>query len=201
MSLASNRLKLSAILAMFLLPLLVAVLMYRGQLPLFSGEPINQGTLVQPPVALDWTVAIADPALEPVEALLGSWVMLMAVPAGCDEACLQKVTGLRQVHKASGRERHRLELVLLTESLPDQSLKQRFLNIYEQFRVLADPSDKIHKSIQTALVQSGLSANGLNTYLVDPMGNIMMAYNTSDSEARMSKDLKRLLAWSKQDKG
>lgn len=201
MSLASNRLKLSAILAMFLLPLLVAVLMYRGQIPLFSGESINQGTLIQPPIALDWTVAIAEPALEPVEALLGSWVMLMAVPAGCDEACLQKITGLRQVHKASGREQHRLELVLLTESLPDQSLKQRFLNIYEQFRVLADPSDKIHKSIRTALVQSGLSANGLNTYLVDPMGNIMMAYNTSDSEARMSKDLKRLLAWSKQDKG
>lgn len=201
MSLASNRLKLLAILAIFLLPLLAAVLMFRGQLPLFSGEPINQGTLVQPPVALDWTVATADPALEPADALLGNWVMLLAVPAICEEACLQKVTGLRQVHKASGRERHRLELVLLTGSLPDQSLKQQFLNIYEQFKVLSDPSGKINQSMQAALSQSDLSANGLDTYLVDPLGNIMMAYNTADSEARMSKDLKRLLAWSKQDKG
>ncbi len=201
MSIASNRLKLLAILAMFLLPLLAALLMYKGRLPSLSSETINQGTLVQPPVALDWTAAKADPATEPGEALLGSWVMLMAVPATCEEACLQKVTGLRQVHKATGRERQRLELVLLTDSLPLEPLNQQFLNIYEQFKVLADPSGKIHQSIQSALNQSGLPANSLNTYLVDPLGNIMMAYTPPGSEARMTKDLKRLLAWSKQDKG
>lgn len=201
MSIASNRLRLLAILALFLLPLLAALLMYNGRLPRLSSETINQGNLIQPPVALDWTAAEAGTGVETDRDLLGSWVILMAVPTTCEVACLQKVTGLRQVHKATGREQHRLALVLLTEALPDQPLMQQLLNIYGQFKVLADPSGNMHHSLQSALVQSGLSLNSLNTYLVDPLGNIMMAYNTSDSEARMNKDLKRLLAWSKQDKG
>jgi len=200
-SIASNRLKLLAILAMFLLPLLAALLMYDGHLPMLSGETVNQGTLIQPSVALDWTAAEADRDVAEENSLLGSWVILMALPSMCESACLQKVTGLRQVHKATGREQQRLELVLLTPVPPGQSLKQQLLDIYEPFEVLVDRSGKIHQSLQAALVQSGLPTDGLNTYLVDPLGNLMMVYDTSDSEARMSKDLKRLLTWSKQDKG
>ena len=37
------------------------------------------------------------------------------------------------------------------------------------------------------------------TYLVDPLGNIMMAYEAGSDPNHLKKDLKRLLTWSKLD--
>ncbi len=200
MSIASNRLKLLAILALFLLPLLAAILMFSGHLPKPSGDTINQGKLIEPPVALDWATTESAVDTTQVVSLLDSWVILLALPADCETNCLQKVAGLRQVHKASGREQQRLKLVLLSGLPVDIELHQQLLAVYDQFTVLTDPSGSLQQSLQTTMQRGGLSATTVSSYLVDPLGNIMMAYDMADSEARMSKDLKRLLTWSKQDK-
>jgi peroxiredoxin len=200
MSIATNRLKLLAILALFLLPLLAAVLMFNGQLPRLSGETVNQGKLVQPPVVLDWSKAESTPGSNPITALQGSWVILFPLPPDCEQECLQKVTGLRQTHRATGREQQRIAMVLLTTSPLDEDSRQQFTRIYDQFILLSDTTASLQQSIQSANLQSNLSESTLNSYLVDPLGNIMMAYDSADSEMRLSKDLKRLLKWSKQDK-
>jgi len=200
MSIASNRLKFLSILALFLLPLLAAVLMFDGKLPLPSNKTVNQGKLIQPPVALDWAAASSDAAFAPAENLPHSWVILFVLPPICEQACLQKVTGLRQVHKAAGREQQRLRLVLLSTSPVNEELLQQLLKIYDQFSLLTDPSGSIQVSLQTAFQRGSLADTELISYLVDPLGNIMMAYDMQNSEAGMSKDLKRLLTWSKQDK-
>ncbi|MDZ4731368.1 MAG: hypothetical protein SH820_15640 [Xanthomonadales bacterium] len=200
MSIASNRLKLLAILALFLLPLLAAVLMFNGQLPLLSGETVNQGKLIQPPVALDWTAAETAPDSTAIATLQGSWVILLPLPTVCEQDCLRKVAGLRQVHRASGREQQRIALALLTGSQLDEGSRQQLMEIYDQFILLSDPSASLWQSVQSASVQNVVSNNTLSSYLVDPLGNIMMAYDTTDSAARLNKDLKRLLKWSKQDK-
>jgi len=200
MSIASNRLKFLSIFALFLLPLLAAFLIFGGKLPLPSNHTVNQGKLIQPPVALDWTAASSDSALAPAENLQHSWVILFSLPPNCAEACLQKVTGLRQVHKASGREQQRLQLVLLSPSPISKELQQQLTKIYDQFSVLTDPSGSIQGSLLTAGQRGSLADTELISYLVDPLGNIMMAYDVQNSEAGMSKDLKRLLTWSKQDK-
>jgi hypothetical protein len=38
-----------------------------------------------------------------------------------------------------------------------------------------------------------------NSYLVDPLGNIMMFYGADSDPNDLKKDLKRLLTWSKLD--
>jgi hypothetical protein len=197
-SLATNRLKLLAILALFLFPLLWALLIFKGQLPLLSKETINQGTLIEPPVAIDWSAAESVSGLSESGDLEDSWVILIPVTQPCTQSCLQKITGLRQVHRASGREQQRIELVLLSEGQLDEGFKQELLTIYERFHILADPSGSLHESLRAARPQSSSSPPELVTYLVDPLANIMMAYETADSEIRLSKDLKRLLTWSKQ---
>lgn len=201
MSITSNRLKLLAILALFVIPLLLAVMMFKGQMPLLSGETVNQGKLIQPPVPLDWTVAIPANEEHGTADLEGSWVFLMPLPEACSQDCLKKVTGLRQVHRASGREQHRIRLVLLSQSGWDSASQQQFDGIYDQFKLLSDPGMTLFDTLHTAASNNQINPQALTTYLVDPLGNIMMAYDMADSETRMSKDLKRLLTWSKQDKG
>ncbi|HET6564211.1 MAG TPA: redoxin domain-containing protein [Xanthomonadales bacterium] len=201
MSVRANRLKLLAILALFVIPLLLALMMFKGQMPLLSGETINQGKLIQPPVPLDWTAAIPANETHGTADLEGSWVILMPVPKACSQDCLKKVTGLRQVHRASGREQHRIRLALLSESEWDKASQEQFDGIYNQFMLLSDPSQELFDALQVAASHNQIHPEALATYLVDPLGNLMMAYDMADSETRMSKDLKRLLTWSKQDKG
>ncbi len=200
MSITTNRLKLLAIVALFLLPLSAAVLMFKGQLPLMSGETVNQGILIQPPVALDWSAAESAADQPLAEELLGSWVILFPVTQPCEQNCLQKIAGLRQVHRAAGREQQRIELVLLSDAPLEASANQQLLSVYEQFHILADPGGSLHQSLLKAKPVSEMPTPQPILYLVDPLGNIMMAYETADSEVRLSKDLKRLLKWSKQDK-
>lgn len=200
MSTVSNRLKLLAIIALFLVPLLVAVLMFNGQLPLLSDETVNQGKLVQPPVALDWSAAETSVSTKMPE-LLGSWIILFPLPATCEQDCLRKVTRLRQVHRATGPEQQRIEIALLSDSELDEVTEQQLLAISDQFILLTDPSASLQQSVRKAQLQNDLSLNAFTTYLVDPLGNIMMAYDSANSDSELSKDLKRLLKWSKQDNG
>lgn len=201
MSITSNRLKLLAIFTLFVLPLALAALMFSGKLPLFSGETVNQGKLIQPPVAVDWASANPTNELQSVDELQGNWVILLPLPETCNQDCMKKVIGLRQVHRASGREQQRIRLALLTESPLTEESQQQFLEVYDRFMLISDPSQVLLQVLQTVTEQNEIHATFLTSYLVDPLGNIMMAYDMADSETRMSKDLKRLLTWSKQDKG
>lgn len=200
MSTLSNRLKLLAIIALFLVPLLAAVLMFNGQLPLLSDETVNQGKLIQPPIALDWSAAETTESAE-IPELLGNWIILFPLPVPCEQDCLQKVTGLRQVHRATGPDQQRIEIVLFSEAQLTEVTLQQLLAISDQFILLTDPSASLQQAVRKAQLQNNLSVNAYTTYLVDPMGNIMMAYDSANSDSELSKDLKRLLKWSKQDDG
>jgi peroxiredoxin len=196
-----NRLRLLAILALFVLPLGLAGLMYSGKLPLFSNRTVNQGKLIQPPVLLDWAAADAANDDQHIDELKGGWVILLPLPEFCKQECRQKLTGLRQVHRASGREQQRIRLALLTASPLTEETQQEYLAMYAQFKLLSDRNGVLLPVLQTVAEQHQLNTTNITSYLVDPLGNIMMAYDMVDAETRMSKDLKRLLAWSKQDKG
>jgi cytochrome oxidase Cu insertion factor (SCO1/SenC/PrrC family) len=200
MTALSHRLKLIVILALFVLPLLAAVLMYTGHLPLLSGKTSNLGKLVQPPVAMNWLDAQPDSMQAGIAKLPESWVILFPFEQPCEQSCLKLVAGLRQVHKASGRNQGRIEVALLTNEPVSDELRLQLYSIYDRFTIIADPDQVLWDSVILAKQKINGSRQGNEIYLVDPLGNIMMAYDTNDSEIRLSKDLKRLLTWSKQDK-
>lgn len=198
MTALSHRLKLLAILALFLFPLLAAVLMYTGHLPLLSENTSNLGKLVQPPVEISWLDA-NETVGNQVSNLPESWVILFPLKQPCDQACLKTVAGLRQVHKAAGRNQGRIELALLTNAQVTDDLRLQLHSIYDRFTIIADPDQVLWGSVLRA--EQIINGSSNEIYLVDPLGNIMMAYDKNDPEIRLSKDLKRLLTWSKQDKG
>ena len=152
-------------------------------------------------MVLDWSDArFPHPEVSP-EILKHRWVILFALETPCLSECLEKVSMLRQVHRASGRNQDRIEIVLLSAAAVDKSTREQLLAIYNRFLLAVDVNHEIQLAIATAAQQASLTTGGQTSYLVDPLGNIMMAYDTPDSDARMSKDLKKLLTWSKQDKG
>jgi cytochrome oxidase Cu insertion factor (SCO1/SenC/PrrC family) len=205
----SPRLALLIIAAMFLLPLLLAWLMYSGSLNFKPASTRNLGTLIEPPVPIDWTVTI----LLPGEANLAAgrdqgsvvfsehWVILQPVPAGCDDPCLKEVSNLRQIHRASGRQQFRIRLALLLDESSPSDQAQTLLAIYPKFHLITDPSGLLSEAL--AGIQQNLSGQAgpaKGVYMIDPLGNIMMYYQAGSDPNYIKQDMKRLLTWSKLDK-
>lgn len=194
------RVTLLVILGLFTLPLALAWMMNSGSIPYRSADTVNLGRLVSPVVPLDWS------SVEPVAndsataGLDGFWVILYAIPPICNEGCLAAVTQLRQVHRASGRDQNRIKIALLVEPSISQSLVDELLAIDPQFNLVESLSGTISRALAQAVAPDPAQGGQAAVYLVDPVGNIMMTYNGKSGPNRLSKDLKRLLTWSTQDK-
>jgi hypothetical protein len=205
----SPRLALLIIAAMFLLPLLLAWLMYSGSLDFKPTSTRNLGTLIEPPVPVDWTVTVllsgeTNLAVNPGQGIGvfdEHWVILQPVPEGCDDSCLKEVSNLRQIHRASGRQQFRIRLALLLDESSPADQAKSLLAIYPKFHLIRDPSGILSEAL--AGIQQNLSGQAgpeKGVYMIDPLGNIMMYYKAGSDPNFLKQDLKRLLTWSKLDK-
>ena len=194
------RVTLLLILAMFALPLMLAWMMNSGSIRLTSGDTLNLGNLVSPVVPLDWS------GVEPIahgaetSGFSGFWVILSTVPTDCNAQCLESVTMLRQVHRASGKDQNRIKVTLLVDPAVSQAGINELLAIDPGFNLVKNPSAEFVASLALAGGMGSPMGGQATIYLLDPLGNIMMTYNGESSPNSLSKDLKRLLTWSTQDK-
>jgi len=198
---SSKRLALAVIAALFVFPIVLAWLMYSGVIDFRPGSTRNLGRLVQPPVPVAWDGVLmdGDSANSASQAFTDHWLILHAVPHPCPEACLQAIAGLRQVHRASGRQQSRIRLALLHD--PDAvDSAARLQQIYAPFQLIEDPSGRLWQALEAVAGQANPPAPARgSSYLIDPLGNIMMFYAAGSDPNDLNKDLKRLLAWSKLD--
>jgi len=192
----SPRVALVVIASIFILPLVLAWLMFSGVIDYAPLSTRNRGVLVQPSVPVSWEgVHESEAFTDPAAVFAEHWLVLHAVPTPCDSACIEAISGLRQVHRAAGRERHRLRLALLHRGADTSRLRQ----VYEEFHLLEDPGGQLWRTVEsvTGAMQPTADAAGA-TYLIDPLGNIMMFYAPGSDPNDLRADLKRLLTWSKQ---
>jgi len=214
----SPRIALLIITAMFLLPLILAWLMFIGSVDYKPGSTRNLGTLIEPPVAIDWRTTIAADSPESSDAangtgpdsLLEHWVVLYPVPVTCDADCRQQVTALRQIHLATGRHQSRLHLALLLDETNREETTELLKSIYEKFSLISDPGGILRSELASvrpgeegpSVTANGTPGDGMaidGIYLIDPLGNIMMYYAADADPNHIRQDLKRLLTWSKLD--
>lgn len=204
----SARLKLLAILAVCASPVIAGTLAYYVFPP--QGRT-NYGDLVEPqrPVA---GLEVAAVAVEPVvpaagaattapadwQALRGKWVMVVFDDAACDRRCAEKLYLTRQVRLTTGRERDRIERVLVVlgpgpARFVDAQAGAGMRDVHEDLRaVRADAA-------QAAALFSPAPGGDLrdHVYLVDPLGHLMMRFPKDPDPAKMKKDLGKLLKWSR----
>ncbi len=197
----SPRVALIVIAAMFFLPLVLAWLMYTGAIDYRPGSTRNLGQLVQPPKPVAWgsVSSKGSGGQSPADMYAGHWLILHAVPTPCGADCLRDITELRQVHRASGKQQSRIRLGLLHD-LDSPATILEIEAVYGLFQLLEDPGGSVWELLEAVanISQPPVSARG-STYLIDPLGNIMMFYPAGYDPRDLSRDLKRLLTWSKLD--
>lgn len=127
------------------------------------------------------------------------WLILYELDQPCDQACTENVTALRQIHRAVGRHAEHLAIVLLNSGETEAGLRARLEEIYPGFNLVSDNGQTATSTLQT--IDTGITADAtdVQTYILDPMHNVVLAYPNNSDPTDIHKDLKRLLKWSDQE--
>lgn len=179
----TNYFTIIGLIALFLVPFILAYLTYSKGLFL-SGHTVNQGQLILPPIDIT-KLTLKDEMGHPIskQLFLGRWSLLYVTPQ-CDERCVKNLYYMRQIRQATGKNRERVQRVLLT--LSDQPITKQLKQLLQKEYAGTEHVIATKNFKKLALHQSSL-------YLVDPHGNVMMFYYTDTQPKQILKDLQRLL--------
>ena len=123
-----------------------------------------------------------------LSALRGNWVMLAVDRAECGDSCRTKLWNMRQVRTATGRERDRIErVVLFVDDAPTTTL---VLREFEGTHFLRASTAELKPFLEAAAGTGSLEAP---IWLIDPLGNLMLRWPEAADPSRMKKDMDRLL--------
>jgi len=190
MSLSRQQLTLLGIFALFLGPVILVIMMRSSWWQYQPAGMKNLGHLVQPPVGL---------ALDHAAETDGKWLILYVLDQPCDDACIEYISTLRQIHRAAGRNANHLAIVLLTDTQVEPGLRAKLESIYPLFNIVVDPGRSVLGTLDTVNAAIATKDAGIRTYLLDPMRNVVLAYETSTTPTDIHKDLKRLLKYADQE--
>ncbi|HEY1726091.1 MAG TPA: hypothetical protein VGF89_11755 [Steroidobacteraceae bacterium] len=185
--------------ALFLLPLGLAFLLYYG----FDWRPsgqTNHGSLIRParplpPLLLPQFIATqsapgAQEVMSAPTVLQGKWSLLYIGDGDCDAACRQALYFMRQTYLGLGNQTSRLQRVfLVTAHCCDANYLAR-----EQPGLIVLRADAPQAA--PLLAQFPDDQRAATLFIIDPLGNLMMRYDTHDRPRGLHDDMKQLLGLS-----
>lgn len=212
-----GRIKLTAVFAVALVPVLLAMLMYFAGVGIPSKSS-NKGDLLWPPLAFEALLAVSSaqavsnaqaavaPPAKPAADLLAKesfakeplakWRLLLAGTAACTEQCEALLHTARQVHMSTGRELERVQRVFL--ALPEHGLPPQLQQRYPALVIAQSEQAALARQLRSASAQGyEVDEHAWALWLVDPLGNIVLHYGAEHDGYDVLADLKKLLKLSK----
>lgn len=184
----AGRIKMLVILAICIAPVLVSYLM------VFVVQPRGQayGELIAP--ARDWPAALTLTDLEgtpvPAASLKGQWLLAVVASGSCDPASCEKALYMqRQLREMLGKEKDRVDKIwLLTDAVTPRPELQKSLTQGDAVRMLRTPAAALDHWLQTPA-----AASGVQLFVVDPLGRLMMRSPVDPDPMKLKRDLEKLL--------
>jgi hypothetical protein len=190
---------LAALAALFLVPLLLAFYMYYGT----DWRPVkrvNHGTLISPARPLPAVnlprEALTDPdpnapapstnTPEP-KLFRDKWSIVYIGEGNCDERCRQALYVMRQTRLSLNNEMSRVDRLFLVTG---NCCAREFLLHEHPGLVVADAT-----TADGARLLQEFPADGrpYSLFIVDPLGNLMMSYDSRQNPKGLLEDLQKLL--------
>jgi cytochrome oxidase Cu insertion factor (SCO1/SenC/PrrC family) len=177
------------LLLLFFGPMLGAWSLYSERL--FSTNTINYGQLIIPPLIFQ-QLPLATPHGESlITPLAGKWLLIYFNPTKCDNVCEKKLYEMRQIRTALGKDMDRVIRVFLT--YPSEQTGVRALgNEYLGTIYLTTTKKELAVFLNSYQGKTQVLNQGA-FFLVDPLGNVMMHYASTQPPKGIYSDLKRLL--------
>lgn len=174
------RAKLLLLASLFLLPIVASMVAY-----LSHPEPTaNYGELLLPPSAItSHSFGRENGGRFEFSQMSGRWILVASDSGACPAACVEKLTTMRQVRLALGRNAARVERVFVVDDLAAPN--RAALAAFEGLAVAITPAGMA--------LPPGAANDRAHIYLVDPRGNVMLRWPAKPEMRRMHRDLERLL--------
>lgn len=181
-----NQIKLLGIFAVAGVPVILAMLMYFGGFATPVGKT-NKGELLVPAMSL------ADFGLQATEEGLfaetgGKWLLIQTGSGECDLQCKDMAHTARQVHILMAREQERVARVFM--GADEAGFASTLGKDYPELAYI--PLDSKRQSALPAVKNSDADSNW-QLWISDPLGNVILHYDSSHSGYDLRDDLKKLL--------
>ncbi|MGC4029217.1 MAG: hypothetical protein QM696_10120 [Steroidobacteraceae bacterium] len=174
---ARQRRKLLFLAALFFLPIAASFTLYYAT----SWRPVgksNHGELIVP----------ARPVPEVPDSLRGKWVLAYVGDGRCDADCQRSLVFARQTRLSLNQEMDRVVRVLFATT---DCCDQDYLDREHQGLKVLDLGDAAAREPLLAVLPAQDREHSL--FIIDPLGNLVMRYDTRDDPRGLLTDLKKLL--------
>lgn len=174
----------------FVVPIIVVILMYH-----FNWKPQGSslGQLVQPPRLLEVTTDLksSDGTNLKPEFWKEKWSVVY-VAEHCEQACMDKLHDMRQLHASLYKDIERSQRVLITSTQNVSDIKSK----YPDLIIINQPVASVSALTEQFQVNNADAKTSNRLYLIDPLGHLMMSYQPSVPLADVRKDVTRLMRYS-----
>lgn len=190
-----NRLTIIALVALFVLPMIVAFWLFKHPEDAGFGTK-NKGDLIQPARPVEKVVLenVNDGSPFSLEDIKKYWGMVYFISGSCAEPCFEDLVKIRQSRLAQGGELKRIKrVVVLLDKQDSKTLKRMNEEHVGAIIVTGRPSELKKLTDQFEIVQAKSVREGKRIYLLDPIGNLFLKYEPEHTAGEIVKDLKRLL--------
>jgi len=174
----------------FIVPVVLAYIMYFFVDITSFG---NHGEILDPIVNIaDFQLKDKNDTLIEKSKLIHKWRLISFLNKECDEQCEKRLYDTRQIHKSLGKEQNRLLRMFVhlqpAGSVLTQLISSTHPNIVEVYGDKNSIIKVLGKNIRNNV---GISNN--ETYIMDPLGNVMMRFTVDQPDKDFLRDLKKLL--------
>lgn len=185
-----NRRLIVIIFAMSFIPFLFA--WYLKENPALLKDRTNYGELIIPPLSTDLIDlnGIDQFSSNNISELAGHWVLVNVIPGtDCQKACLEALHKTRQILLMMNKDLTRMRRVALLFNEIAPELAAAWWS--DDSRLLRAKPNAAFKQKIYNLRKSGVAEGML--FLMDPLGNVMMQYESGFDPYKVKDDLKKLL--------
>jgi len=191
-----SRTTLWVMIILFGLPYIAAIYFYyfvdRSEL----GDTSNYGTLISPVRQVeDINLQTLNDSDFKLSDLKGSWILVSIGKSSCAESCQQNLYKMRQIRKAVGEDRSRINRVFLLSDTSEIDSFKTLLPDYQGMHVIKPSNETYQQFITNFSIAGEATEDGI--FIIDPLGNYMMAYPKDADAEKILKDVRRLLKVSK----
>jgi cytochrome oxidase Cu insertion factor (SCO1/SenC/PrrC family) len=181
---------------LFALPNVLAIYFYLNRDEINLGETTNYGKLVSPVRQYqDMTFTKLDGSEFKLSSTQGKWVLLSIGSSSCLQNCQENLYKIRQIRKAAPEGYMRVTRVFFLTDQNDIGSFNELLQSYQGMEVVTPPDNLSDKDYQNFLANFSLAGEKVEDgiYIIDPLGNYMMAYPPGADAKGILKDVERLL--------
>lgn len=206
----TTKMKLAFLLLIAFVPITLASFAFRAATDagLFSGETVNNGVLINPPVDIS-ELALEDEQNDevflnfeerivdvpnPDEYDTAPWLILYVNNGSCEDNCRERVHLLRQMHVTLNKNMPRVRRYYVQSHMGsvDEELATHFRDEFPSMGIVKGDADTIAAALAPRQIDLDPQSQDIVLF-VDPVGNVMMYYTDEHEVSEIKEDLERLL--------